>query len=272
MSLQILSTLNSFQNAYSFNHHRFDGKAAILLQLPYLLVFLGQLVNGNVYIHNLSKTEWITSVSSHNRSQPSGYPLLHARSYGVSHGLGSGTATTIPWSSCVSTTWHPSRECLLRTLDLEFLVSTYLSSYDGGGSLSSHSCAMLTSHSEEHESISSSRWDAGSIRPAFARALRRVWPVSPTTSRFLPSGSMANSFTIRSDTFAEPVVAPPGWDTAEAHKRAKDLAQGEREGSLRRVAIAMALGFPLLLNPLISGRSVGCFPREEDGGICNNPS
>lgn len=69
-------------------------------------------------------------------------PLQEMKTYGVSHGLGSGTATTIPCSSCVRITWHPSLECLFKIRFLEFLFNTYCSSYDGGGSLSSHSCAM----------------------------------------------------------------------------------------------------------------------------------
>lgn len=69
-------------------------------------------------------------------------PLQESKPYGVSHGLGSGTATTIPCNSCVKITWHPSLECLFRIRFLEFLLNTYSSSYVGGGSLSSHSCAM----------------------------------------------------------------------------------------------------------------------------------
>lgn len=121
----------------------------------------------------------------------------------MSQGLGSGTATTIPWRSWVRTTWHPRRECLLRTRARELRLSTYSSSYERGGSFSSHSSAMLTSHSAEQASISSCRWEAGSISPQLVSAFRRVCPDRPSTGRLLPSGSIANRFTMRSDTFFE---------------------------------------------------------------------
>ncbi|KAK6940437.1 hypothetical protein RJ641_029968 [Dillenia turbinata] len=60
-----------------------------------------------------------------------------------------------------------------------------------------------TSHSAEQASISSNRWEAGSIKPLLVRALRRVWPERPTISRFLPSKSIAKSLTMRSETFLE---------------------------------------------------------------------
>lgn len=82
---------------------------------------------------------------------------------------------------------------------------------------------MLTSHSAEQASISSRRCEAGSIRPLFVRALRRVWPERPTISRFWPSGSIAESFTILSATLAAAVVV------AEERVR-MDLVKGEREG------------------------------------------
>lgn len=47
----------------------------------------------------------------------------------MSHGLASGPATTIPWNSCLNTTWQPTRECLFRTRDLNLRFSTYSSSY-----------------------------------------------------------------------------------------------------------------------------------------------
>lgn len=135
--------------------------------------------------------------------------------YGISHGLASGTATTIPCSSCVRTTWHPSLECLFKTLALEFLLSTYCSSYEAGGSRSSHSCAMLTSHSAEQASMSSSLCDAGSMRPLLARALSRVWPESPTISCFWPSKSIAKSLTMRSETFLDEVAGEGEGEEAE---------------------------------------------------------
>lgn len=70
--------------------------------------------------------------------------------------------------------------------------------------------------------MSSSRWEAGSIRLWLVRALRRVWPVRPTISRFLPSRSMAKSFTIRSETFLDE-------EDAGGVEEAEDLVMMARE-------------------------------------------
>lgn len=63
--------------------------------------------------------------------------------------------------------------------------------------------------------MSSSRCDAGSIRPLFARAFKRVCPESPTISRFWPSGSIAKSFTMRSATFLDEVCGEGEVEEAE---------------------------------------------------------
>lgn len=121
----------------------------------------------------------------------------------MSQGLGSGTTTTIPSRSGVRITWQPSLEFLFKVLALEYFLSKYSSSQDRGGSLSIQSWAILTSHSAEQASISSNRWESGSIRPRLASAFRRVWPVNPTISFFVPSGSYAKSLMARSDTFLD---------------------------------------------------------------------
>ncbi|MED6217002.1 hypothetical protein PIB30_013474 [Stylosanthes scabra] len=90
---------------------------------------------------------------------------------------------------------------------------------------------MLTSHSAEQASISSRRWEAGSIRPELVRALRRVWPERPRISCFLPSKSIAERRTMRSATFFEEEVEE---EVAVAEDRAiRDLVRKEERDGRR---------------------------------------
>lgn len=182
-----------------------------------------------------------------------------SKPYGVSHGLASGTATTIPCNSGVKTTWHPSLACLFETRFLEFLLNTYFSSYDCGGSLSSHSCAMCTSHSAEQASISSRRCDAGSIKPLLINALSRVLPVRPMTSCLSPSESMALSLMIRSDTLADVVRVVEVAEVRAITTREETEREGDLviwEASFWRVKIAI-VGFEGL-----GCRKLGITPEE----------
>lgn len=113
------------------------------------------------------------------------------------------------------------------------------------------------------------------MRPVLAKALRRVWPERPMTSRFWPSGSMAKSLTMRSETFLEEEEEGVTAAEEEADDREiRDLEKKDREGrrwiweeSLWRFETAIVAkrngkrGFGLgLLGCVVVNRYLGLFP------------